>query len=617
MGNLLFILKQYKYRQFSSFFLVLFFPPFYSVPLFLYLNNTHYTYSKNTKMLRSVSRKQAASTRAYSTAVPQWAHFKVPKIQNEPVRSFGPGSADREGVISALKKYSSKVLDVPIVVGGKEIFNEKTFEQRNPANHSHILANVSSASPQQVRDAIKAANDSKRDWENAPWSDRAAVFLKAADLITGKYRYDILATTMLGQGKNVYQAEIDSTCEISDFLRFNTKYAEELYAQQPSETSPGVWNRAEYRPLEGFTYAVTPFNFTAIAGNLVGAPALMGNTVVWKPSQTAVLSNYLLYKIFEEAGIPDGVVNFVPGNAAEVTKEVLSSREFAALHFTGSTQVFLDIYQNIAQNLGQYKSYPRVVGETGGKNFHVVHKSANIPHAVKSTVRGSFEYQGQKCSATSRLYVPKSIWPEFKEQLIKETEAIQSVQGNTADPSDFHLFSGPVIHEASFDKLTKAFKTAESDSSLKLLTGGKSDKSVGYFVQPTIYETTDPNHSFLSTEFFGPLLTVYVYEDADYVKTLELVDSTSKYGLTGSIFAKDRDAISTASSVLRYSSGNFYINDKSTGAVVGQQWFGGARMSGTNDKSGSGNILSRFVSIRNIKENFVDLEDVFYPSNQQ
>lgn len=564
-------------------------------------------------MLRTTVKKQL---RQYSTAIPQWATFKVPKITNEPIRSFEPGSKDRQGVIDALKKYTG-TMDVPTVIGGKEIFNKETFQQKSPYKHSHVVANVSSTTPDQVHEAIKSSMEAKRNWENAPWSDRAAVFLKAADLITGKYRYDMLATTMIGQGKNVFQAEIDTTCEIADFLRFNTKYAEELYAQQPTETTPGSWNRAEYRPLEGFTYAVTPFNFTAIAGNLVGAPALMGNTVVWKPSDSAVLSNYLLFKIFQEAGVPDGVINFVPGNPREITQQVISSPDFSALHYTGSTQVFLSLYQQIASNLENYKSYPRIVGETGGKNFHVIHNSANVANAARSTVRGAFEYQGQKCSATSRAYVPKSIWPEFKEILIKETESLHNHQGNAASAEGFHYFSGPVIHEPSFNKLANAFKTAEADPKLTLLTGGTADKSVGYYVKPTVYETSDPNHPFLSTEFFGPLLTVYVYEDADFEKTLEIVDKTSKYGLTGSIFAKDRDAISLASSVLRNAAGNFYINDKSTGAVVGQQWFGGARMSGTNDKAGSGNILTRFVSVRNIKETFVELEDIYYPSNKQ
>ena len=558
----------------------------------------------------------------YSTSAsgvsPQIAGFKVPHIDNEVVRGFEPGSKDRAGVIAALKKYSQSTLQIPLVINGEEIYTDKstTFDQVNPANRSQTLATVSSASEKQVQQAIDGALAAKRDWENMPWADRASVFLRAAELITGKYRYDMLATTMLGQGKNVYQAEIDATCELADFLRFNTMYAEELYAAQPARTSPGIWNRAEYRPLEGFTYAVTPFNFTAIAGNLVGAPALMGNSVVWKPSASSVLSNYVLYNIFKEAGVPDGVINFVPGDARLVTKQVLASKDFSALHFTGSTQVFVDLYQQIAQNLGHYKGYPRIVGETGGKNFHVIHNSAHVEHAAKSTVRGAFEFQGQKCSATSRAYVPASIWPQFKDILVAETEALGTKhQGDATTADGFHLFSGPVIHEASFDKLAAVQEQAASDSSLELVVGGTSDKSKGFYVTPTIYKTTDPNHPFLQNEFFGPILTIYVYEDAAFESTLELADTTSQYGLTGSVFARDREAIILASNKLRNAAGNFYINDKSTGAVVGQQWFGGARMSGTNDKAGSGNLLSRFVSVRNIKENFAEIDSIYYPSN--
>lgn len=559
----------------------------------------------------------ARSYYSASSASSQIASYKLPEIDNEPVRAFEPGSKDRSGVIDALKRWN-KVEQVPLVINGEERFIESNaFKQINPAN-LEIVANVSSASEKDVNDAIKASMEAKRDWENAPWADRASIFLRAAELITGKYRYDMLATTMLGQGKNVYQAEIDATCELADFLRFNTQYAVEMYAQQPAKNSPGVWNRAEYRPLEGFTYAVTPFNFTAIAGNLVGAPALVGNTVVWKPSATAILSNYLLFKIFKEAGVPDGVINFVPGDAQLVTKEVLASPDFAALHFTGSTSVFQSLYQQIASNLPKYRSYPRIVGETGGKNFHVIHSSADIVHAAKSTVRGAFEFQGQKCSATSRVYVPESIWPQFKEIIASETDALgKSNQGNTASAEGFHLFSGPVIHEGSFDKLAKVQADAAADSKIETIVGGTSDKSKGYYVTPTIYKTTDLDHPFLSQEFFGPVLTVATFPDAKYEETLEKIDSTSEYGLTGSVFARDQSVISQTANKLRNSAGNFYINDKSTGAVVGQQWFGGARKSGTNDKAGSGNLLNRFVSVRNIKENFVAVDNIFYPSNAQ
>lgn len=552
-----------------------------------------------------------------SGASPSIANYKLPQVDNEPVRNFEPGSKDRAGVIAALNKWSAKTHEIPIVVNGEERFLDSKFQQYNPANLK-VVANVSSASEKDVKDAVKSAVEAKRDWENAPWHDRAAIFLRAAELITGKYRYDMLATTMLGQGKNMYQAEIDATCELADFLRFNTQYADEMYSQQPARNAPGVWNRAEYRPLEGFTYAITPFNFTAIAGNLVGAPALVGNTVVWKPSDAAILSNYLLFNIFKEAGVPEGVINFVPGNAQSVTKEVLSSPDFAALHFTGSTAVFQALYQQIASNLPQYRSYPRIVGETGGKNFHVIHPSADIAHAAKSTVRGAFEFQGQKCSATSRVYVPESVYPEFSKILVEETKALgESHQGDTASVEGCHLFSGPVIHEASFNKLAKVQSDAASDSSLELLVGGKADKSKGFYVTPTIYKTTDLTHSFLSQEFFGPILTVVTFPDSQYESTLEVIDTTSDYGLTGSVFARDSAAIRFTSNKLRNAAGNFYINDKSTGAVVGQQWFGGARKSGTNDKAGSGNLLNRFVSVRNIKENFVALDSIYYPSNSQ
>jgi 1-pyrroline-5-carboxylate dehydrogenase len=444
------------------------------------------------------------------------------------------------------------------------------------------------------------------------------VFLKAADLVAGKYRYEIMAATMLGQGKSAWQAEIDSAAELADFLRFNVQYAEELYAQQPAHNSPGVWNRVEYRPLEGFVYAVTPFNFTAIAGNLPGAPALMGNVVVWKPSDSSIASNWLLYNILLEAGLPENVIQFVPGNPEEVTKVVLAHRELAALHYTGSTAVFRKLYGAIASGVaeGRYRNYPRIVGETGGKNFHLIHPSADIENAVIQTVRGAFEYQGQKCSATSRAYIPKSVWPQFKERLIAETKAL-----SIGVPTEHKNFVGPVIHEASFKKLSRVIDAAKNDSELNLLVGGKYDNSTGYFVDPTIYVTSNPQHKLLSTELFGPILTVYVYDDTTPLETAfssicEVVDKTSEYGLTGSVFATDRAAIRFAEEALRNSAGNFYINCKSTGAVVGQQPFGGARASGTNDKAGSQNLLTRFVSMRSIKEEFNPTLKVQYPSNE-
>lgn len=569
-------------------------------------------------MLNRVNRLALCTLRPrFYRAASQLAHVKVPPtLTNEPIKTFSFNhQKDWDLLRASITKFSDSPLEIPLVINGKRIYDRPTVPQVNPAKHSQVLANFAQATTEDVKAAIEASKLAKAKWAAMPWTDRAAVFLKAADLISTKYRFDMLATTMLGQGKNVYQGEIDCVTELADFLRFNVKYAEELYQQQPIESAPGVWNRAEYRPLEGFVYAVTPFNFTAIAGNLVGAPALMGNTVVWKPSNTAVLSNYLLLTILEEAGLPAGVVNFIPGNPVEITDVVVNHRDFASLHFTGLTGVFKSLYGAIAQNLAKdvYRDYPRVVGETGGKNFHLIHESAAVDHAVLSTLRGAFEFQGQKCSATSRVYVPQSMWPEFKAKLSAAMENITI--GNTSETSSLHDFMGPVIHEQSFNKLAGAIEQAKSDPELTIVKGGKTDKTTGYYVQPTLIETSNPEHEFLSREFFGPILTAYAYPDGEFEAIMEKIDNVTTYGLTGSIFAQDRDAIRLAEERLRYCAGNFYINDKSTGAVVAQQWFGGARMSGTNDKAGSGNILTRFVSIRNIKENFVELSDFKYPSN--
>ena len=569
------------------------------------------------RLLKSAVTKQrggvavAISARSKS----QLAHPRIPPVKNEPVKDFGFNDQKDWDLLRAsiTKLTDSGPLDIPVVINGKRIHNNDVLPQVNPAKHSQVLAKVSQASPDDVASAVEAAKAAKQKWAAMPWTDRAAIFLKAADLISTKYRHDMLAATMLGQGKNVFQAEIDAVAELIDFFKFNVKYAEELYHQQPVESAPGVWNRSEYRPLEGFVYAVTPFNFTAIAGNLVGAPALMGNTVVWKPSATAALSNYLLLTILEEAGLPAGVINFVPGEPNQVTESVLSDREFSALHFTGSTDVFKSLYSKIAQNLDNYRDYPRIVGETGGKNFHLIHPSASMDHAVLSSLRGAFEFQGQKCSALSRLYVPESMWPEFKEKLVAAMGSI--TQGNCSDTAALNSFMGPVIHEQSFNKLSGAIDQAKSDSELEIIAGGIYDKSAGFFVLPTLIETKNPNHEFMTKEFFGPLLTAYVYPDAEYSEIMDTIDQGTKYGLTGAIFATDREAVKLAEEKLRYSAGNFYINDKCTGAVVGQQWFGGARMSGTNDKAGSANILTRFVSVRNIKENFYELTDFKYPSN--
>ncbi len=488
--------------------------------------------------------------------------------------------------------------------------------QSNPSSHSTPIAKYSNASASEVQQAIDSALAAKPAWESLSFADRAAVFLKAADLISTKYRYELMAATMLGQGKNAWQAEIDAAAELIDFLRFNVRYAEEIYSQQPPYNSSGVWNRVEYRSLEGFVYAISPFNFTAIGGNLPAAPALMGNVVLWKPSPSAVASNYLIHQIFTEAGMPPGVIQFVPGGAEEVTKVVLDHPQFAALHYTGSTAVFRKLYGKIAGGVaeGKYKGYPRIVGETGGKNFHLIHRSADISNAVTNTIRGAFEYQGQKCSATSRAYVPASMWKEFKSQLLSETEKLK-----VGGPEDFGNFIGPVIHEASFKKLSKVIEDAKDDKDLELLTGGNCDSSKGFFVHPTIYQAKTSSHPNLSAEFFGPILTIHVYDDSSetaFEEICKVVDQTSDYGLTGSIFARDRAAVRYAEEALRNSAGNFYINCKCTGAVVGQQPFGGARSSGTNDKAGSSNLLLRFVSLRSIKEEFLSTSSVMYPSNE-
>ncbi|KAF3939520.1 Omega-crystallin [Dactylella cylindrospora] len=543
------------------------------------------------------------------------ASFKLPAVINEPNQHFAKGTAERQKLEAALEVLKKKgTIDIPVVVNGKPITTSEKSTQPMPSHHGTTLATCSQATQQHVNDAISSAIAAREAWSTLPFADRAAVFLRAANLIAGKYRYDMLAATMLGQGKNAWQAEIDAAAELVDFLRFNCAYAEELYAQQPIKNSPGVWNRVEYRPLEGFVYAITPFNFTAIAANLPCAPALLGNVVVWKPSPSAVYSNYLLYTILLEAGLPPNVIQFVPGDAEMITNTVLSHKEFASLHFTGSTAVFRQIYGKIAKGVadGTYKSYPRIVGETGGKNFHVVHSSADIKNAVNHTVRGAFEYSGQKCSATSRLYVAASIWEEFKKQLVAETEALK-----VGASEEFQTFIGPVIHKGSFDKLKKVIDDAKDPkSNLTLLTGGKYDDSEGYFIYPTIYQTDDPTHELFNRELFGPVLVVYVYPDAEFENTIKAVDSTGGgYALTGSIFAKDREVIRYAEDKLRDSAGNFYINCKSTGAVVGQQPFGGSRASGTNDKAGSINLLYRFVNARSIKEEFDSTETVTYVSN--
>ncbi|KAF9024340.1 delta-1-pyrroline-5-carboxylate dehydrogenase [Hymenopellis radicata] len=544
-------------------------------------------------------------------ASPQLASFKIPEIVNEPMKSYAPGSPERAALQATLNQMQQEMpFEVPCIINGKPVKTGKLAKQPLPHDHANHLCTYHEADPATVTAAIDGALAAKAEWESMPWPDRAAIFLKAADLVSGKYRYKIMAATMLGQGKNAWQAEIDSAAELTDFLRFGVKYVSDLYAQQPPRNSPGAWNRIEYRALEGFVLAVTPFNFTAIGGNLTGAPALVGNVVVWKPSPAATYSNYIVHQIFTEAGMPPGVIQFVPGPPPEVVAQAISHKSFAALHFTGSTFVFRKLWKDIAANVDSYKGYPRIVGETGGKNFHLVHESAEIKNAVVQTIRGGFEYSGQKCSALSRVYVSASVWKNgFKDLLLSEVAKIK-----VGNPTEWSTFMGPVIGRPAYDKIMGYIQKAK-DAGGEVLIGGTGDDSKGYFIQPTVILSKDPKSVTLVEEIFGPVITVFVFEDADYEKTIELIDETSEYGLTGAIFAADRKALIKADNKLRNAAGNVYYNEKCTGAVVGQQPFGGARASGTNDKAGSISIFYRFVSARSIKENFVGLEDFQYPSN--
>ncbi|WVQ83587.1 1-pyrroline-5-carboxylate dehydrogenase [Cryptococcus sp. DSM 104549] len=541
----------------------------------------------------------------------QLASFKVPEIDNEPMRNYAVGSAERAGLQAAVDKMiAAGPFEVPIIINGEEYKTGDIQSQPMPHDHKKNLCTYHAATPELVNKAIEGALAAKQAWEEIPWADKAAVFLKAADLLAGKYRYEVMAATMLGQGKNAWQAEIDAAAELCDFLRFAVKYVEELYQLQPPRNSAGVWNRTEYRPLEGFILAVTPFNFTAIGGNLVGAPVIVGNVCVWKPSPMATYSNYLVHKIFLEAGLPPSVIQFVPGNPPEVVKQCIDHKQFGGLHFTGSTQIFRKLWKDIAANLDIYRGYPRIVGETGGKNFHLYHPSADAESGVVQAIRSAFEYCGQKCSALSRCYVPASLWKNgFKDALVSKTNEI------TIGPcTEWNHFTGPVIGKPAFDKITGIIEQAKKEGG-EVIAGGEYDDSTGYFIKPTVIVTKDPKSLTMTTEIFGPVLTVYVYEDSEYENMFELIDTTTEYALTGSIFAKDRAVLTHAAHKLRNSAGNFYINDKCTGAVVGQQPFGGARASGTNDKSGSMAIFSRFVSQRSIKENFIAPQEYIYPSN--
>ena len=560
--------------------------------------------------------------------------FRLPTTKNEPMLTYAPNSAERHGLQAAIQRLlAAEPADIPIIVGGREIRTNVLDEQRMPSNHSHVLAKYHKADAQTVQLAIRTALAAKKQWEELSWEARAAIFLRAADLLSTKYRYDVLAAVILGQGKNTWQAEIDAAAETADFWRFGVKYMAELYAQQPVDHTVYNWNRLEYRPLEGFVYAISPFNFAAIGANLSSAPAMMGNVVVWKPSGTSILSNYLLYKVLEEAGLPPGVINFVPEDGPLLSTQLFSSPHFAGLHFTGSTATFKRLWRQIADKLDTFRSYPRIVGETGGKNFHFAHPSADKRNVLFQTIRSAFEYSGQKCSACSRLYVPRSWWQDdeqpilphpspvhpaqlaFKQQLIQQTQQI--IDRNMGQPHDPSTLLSAVIDRASFTRLSKALEQIKKDKHVaQIIVGGEVDDSQGYFVQPTVVVTTDPHYFSLTTELFGPILTVYVYEDVDYVSTLELCDNSTPYALTGSIFASDVYALQQGTYALRHAAGNFYINDKSTGAVVGQQPFGGARGSGTNDKAGGMANLMRWVSMRTVKENLLPITDWKYPSNQ-
>jgi len=530
---------------------------------------------------------------------------RVPAPVNEPVRSYAPGSPERAALKARLKTMAGERADIPVIIGGEEYRSGDTAHAVMPHAHGHVLADWHKATGEQVTKAVAAAREARREWGSWSWEDRAAVFLKAAELLATTWRDTLNAATMLGQSKTAYQAEIDSACELIDFWRFNPYFAQELYAEQPL-SSAAMWNQLDYRPLEGFVYAVTPFNFTSIAGNLPTAPALMGNAVIWKPASSAMLSAYYLMKLLEEAGLPPGVINFVPGDPAAISHRLIDDRDFAGVHFTGSTAVFNSIWTQIGGNIASYRGYPRIVGETGGKDFIVAHASADPDALAVAIARGGFEYQGQKCSAVSRVYVPESLWNEVRDR----TTAIMG-EIRMGDVTDFRNFVGAVIDKKSFAKISDYLSDASKNA--KVVAGGKARGEEGYFIEPTLVETRDPGYRLLCEEIFGPVVTAYVYPDARFTETLELVDRTSPYALTGSIFARDRAAIREAATLLRNAAGNFYINDKPTGAVVGQQPFGGARASGTNDKAGSKLNLTRWVSARSVKETFSPPHDYAYP----
>ncbi|WP_299106588.1 L-glutamate gamma-semialdehyde dehydrogenase [uncultured Winogradskyella sp.] len=533
--------------------------------------------------------------------------FNVPVAVNEPVKSYAPGSPEREAVQETYKTMFNSKVEVPMYINGKDVKTGNTRTMSPPHDHKHIVGEYHIAEQKHVEEAISTALEARKSWSQMPWEQRAGIFLKAAELIAGPYRAKINAATMIAQSKTVHQAEIDAACEFIDFLRFNVQFMTDIYMEQPESTSD-AWNRVEYRPLEGFTYAVTPFNFTAIAGNLPACMALMGNVVVWKPSDSQIYSAKVIMDIFKEAGVPDGVINVVFGDPVMITKTVLSSPDFSGLHFTGSTFIFKELWKQIGNNIHNYKTYPKIVGETGGKDFIVAHKSA-VPKQVATAIsRGAFEFQGQKCSAASRAYIPSNIWEEVKNYVIEDVNSFK--QGS---PEDMSNFVTAVIHEGSFDKLAKYIDAAKAADDAEIIVGGGYDKSKGYFIEPTVIVTTNPKYDTMSTELFGPVMTIYVYNENEFSETLKLVDETSEYALTGAILSTCRYAVEEATKALQNCAGNFYINDKPTGAVVGQQPFGGARASGTNDKAGSAQNLLRWVSPRLIKETFVTPVDYRYP----
>lgn len=533
--------------------------------------------------------------------------YQVPFPKNEPVLSYAPGSKERALLKQALKEARAYVADVPMFIGGQEVRTATKRKIAPPHDHQHVLGYYHEGDRSHVEQAIKAALNARELWANMAWEHRASIFLKAAELLAGPYRYKINAATMLGQSKNAYQAEIDSACELIDFLRFNVHFMTEIYEEQP-QSSPGVWNRIEYRPLEGFTFALTPFNFTAIAGNLPSSMAMMGNTVVWKPADAQIYAAHVIMDVFRHAGLPDGVINLIYADGPTVGDVIFSHPDFAGLHFTGSTGVFRHMWKTIGQNIHLYRSYPRIVGETGGKDYIMVHKSADAREVATAIVRGAFEYQGQKCSAASRCYVPDNLWEDVRKMVLEDLKSVK--MGVT---EDFGNFVNAVITEKAFDSITGYIEKARANKMNEIIAGGKYDKSKGYFIEPTIILTKDASSVTMCEEVFGPVLTVYVYHAENFEQTLELVDSTSPYALTGSIFARDRFAIEMATKKLTHSAGNFYINDKPTGAVVGQQPFGGARGSGTNDKAGAKVNLLRWVSMRTIKETFIPATDYRYP----